>query len=129
MKIPISLLLFLLSFSCCFAQPPHSKFVENKKVQFAILFTDTFRFSNPNLSFMLREKFDKAEIKASIPQESNNPSNVVFASREEVINRILEACEGKTAEQIADEIRASTHGAVIEDPDALAAYFVMLRDG
>lgn len=45
---------------------------------------------------------------------------------EEVIEHLRVCCAGKSAEEIADEIRASSHAEAIEDPDALAAYFVSL---
>jgi len=47
---------------------------------------------------------------------------------EEVIDSIRAACAGKTVDEIADEIRASTHAEAIEDIDALARYFSTLAE-
>jgi len=62
-------LLFLLPFCCggAFAQPYLTKFVEGKNIQWAAYITDTAHFSGPNISLLLRNRYDKDEIKAFEP--------------------------------------------------------------
>ena len=57
-------------FLCChvaIAQSFVTKFVEHKNIQWAAYIIDTAHFSEPNLSLLLRNRFEKDEIKAFLP--------------------------------------------------------------
>src|SRR6187397_1374794 len=86
---------FILYCQFSFSQNPFTKFVESKKVQFAIVTNDTFHFSNPNLSFLFRDSFNKGKIKAGIIPEGENISKIIYSSKEAIINRIAPNRESK----------------------------------
>ena len=82
---------FILFILCCckvFSQSFVTKFVEDKKIQWAGYLIDSAHFSDPNLSLLLRKRFERGEIKAFRPlypglQEAGlNRNSIGFSSKE-----------------------------------------------
>ncbi len=86
-KIIASLIISLL-WQTSFSQNMFTKFIENKSVQWAVNMNDTFHFANPNLSLILRNKFNAAQIKVSSIEDDKNISKINYASKDAVISRI-----------------------------------------
>jgi hypothetical protein len=91
-------LFFLLYAQAGFSQNTFTKFIENKKVQFAMLANDTFHFSNPDLSSLLRESFNKGKIKVSLLEDDKATGKLTYANKEAVINRIAPNRESKVVD-------------------------------
>lgn len=71
-----------------FAQSLFTKFVEDKKIQWAAASADTFHFIQPDLSLILRERFDKGEIKVALLENIEGLNKITYSSKESILNRI-----------------------------------------
>jgi len=81
--------IFLLVYSqTLLSQDKYSRFIEKSTVVWAADFTDTFHFSNPNLSYLLRERLTKGEIKASIIENEFEKTVKNNVSADDIINRV-----------------------------------------
>ena len=118
-KIIASLIICLL-WQTGFSQNIFTKFIENKSVQWAAGINDTLHFANPNLSLILRKKFNEGTIKVSSIEDDKNISKINYATKEVVINKIAPNRERKTEDEdgnITATITAS------EDPLFSSYYF------
>jgi hypothetical protein len=81
--------LFLLGWAnLLLAQDQYTKFVEKPSVTWAADISDTFHFSNPNLSLLLRERLNKAEIKAGIIESEAGASVKKETALEAILDRV-----------------------------------------
>lgn len=78
MRHYLNILCVLIS-AYAFSQEPtqFNKFINQPAIQWAADFTDTIRFSDTNLSELLRKRFHAKEIKASLPQRAPLKINYV----------------------------------------------------
>ncbi len=88
-------LLCLLPANRVFSQDFFTKFVEKKQVRFATYFTDTFHFSNPNLSLAVRTLVASGNIKASISVDGKKTGKPRYAGSEEIRAKIFPNRESK----------------------------------
>ena len=79
--------LFLYSHSVM-SQDKYTKFVEKTSVLWAADISDTFHFSKPNLSLLLRERLNKGEIKTSIIENELAVTDQKEPTLQDIINRI-----------------------------------------
>jgi hypothetical protein len=85
------LLAFLLVYSisiASFAQNKFSRFVEGKNILWAAGFADTFHFSNPNLSELLRIAFLEGNIKVALVEDPDRMQQLRFESPSMVLQRM-----------------------------------------
>ena len=102
-----------------FSQNIFTKFIENKSVQWAAGINDTFHFANPNLSLILRKKFNEGTIKVSSIENDKNISKIIYATKEAVINRIAPNRERKTE----DEDGNITRTIIASENPLLSSYY------
>lgn len=85
-------------------------------MQWAADINDTFHFANPNLSLVLRNRFNAGAIKVSSIEDDKNISKINYITKDAVINKIAPNKERKIEEE-ARTITAS------EDPLFSPYYF------
>ncbi|MBC7867685.1 MAG: hypothetical protein H7X88_09130 [Gloeobacteraceae cyanobacterium ES-bin-316] len=119
MKILISLFLYLVS-PRIFCQDTFIKFVSKSSVQWAAQATDTFHFKTPNLSLLLRERFNKGDIKVGITEPAALGKVEYVPSKEAILERIAP----NRVKQIVDEEGNITGTAIdAENPLFSTTYF------
>ena len=89
MKLPSVILLLLLFITgSVSAQHRYNNFVEEKNIRWAAEFSDTFHFSNPNLSEILRTQFLEGDIKVALVDDLENMESLRFESLPAVMRRM-----------------------------------------
>jgi hypothetical protein len=87
MKISMLVLCLMIS-NLISAQNKFNRFVEGKKIQWAADFTDTFHFSNPNLSEMLRMQLLEGKIKAGLIEDQESMAKISYENLTSVLYRM-----------------------------------------
>lgn len=85
-KRSLTILLFVSQFAS--SQNPFTKFTNKAGVQWAAYSTDTLHFSQPNLSLLLRERFNNGNIKVAFIDDNLNFKKRNYSNKEAVLQRI-----------------------------------------
>ena len=90
------LFILLVTAKCSFAQLPvlakeptqFDKFIAKPGIEWAAYISDTVRFFKNNLSEILRNRFDKNEIKASVPVTARTieSNKIIYSKKDEIIS-------------------------------------------
>ena len=118
-KIIASIIICLL-WQTGFSQNIFTKFIENKSVHWATGMIDTFHLTNPNLSLILRKRFNAGAIKVNIIEDNKNISKINYTSKDAVINKIAPNRERKVEEENGNTTRTIIAS---EDPLFSSYYF------
>jgi len=102
-----------------FCQNTFTKFITKSSVQWAADVTEPFHFNAPNLSLLLRERFDKGAIKVGITEGLANTRIKKNTSIESVLNRIAP----NRVQQIAGERNVTGTTFEAENPLFSPSYF------
>ena len=103
-----------------FCQNSYTKFIEKSSVKWAASLSDTCHFTNPNLSLLLREKFNNGSIKAGLFEGGFNEKLKKKLAKETIINRIAP----NRVTQIADDAGNITGTTIeAENPLLSSKYF------
>ncbi len=113
----------IISFLCLFSQTIFcqnifTKFITKSSVQWAAHSADTFHFRAPNLSLLLRERFNKGDIKVGITEGLINSRIEENTSKESILERIAP----NRVKQIIDE-NGNLAGTTIEAENPLLSTF------